>query len=310
MIGMRRCPIIFVLAAAVTCVEVKAQPARPHGLLNDYYPAYCHPIVYPAPSCSLVIFREGKLQTSVELPIQPDFFGYARGGTVLYALPLMKKPVCLYRIELNPVGATSLTCPPGLVGAVGLTVSATGDLLLVSGQFNEGGSTRCGVFEIRVPDGPTRQVLNAQDCGSYRKSPWISLSLSPDAAEAVAVRQDRLEMFRLANGTSEAVAEGIVKAAWSPDGRWIAALDVHGRTELIDPSNFKKQRTLAGSEVQWSPDSRYLLRVKACFFPIASNGVGTVQALDVATGKSITIESSRCEVETNSTGWVNSKIAQ
>jgi dipeptidyl aminopeptidase/acylaminoacyl peptidase len=231
----------------------------------------------------------------------------------------METPACLYKIAFNPVSAATVTCLPGLTAAFDLAVSTNEDLALVSGQFREGGGTRCGVFEIRLPGGEPRQVLAAPDCGSYRfENSWISLSLSPDASRAIAVRQDRrvgdiketLELVHLAAGTSSPVADGIVKAAWSPDGRWIAALNVHQKTELIDTSDFKIKRVLADSEVQWSPDSQYLLRIKTCFFPIASNGVGTVEALDVATGKSMTIGSSKCAVVSNSTGWVRGGVVQ
>src|SRR5579872_5802520 len=168
--------------------------------------------------------------------------------------------------------------------------------------------TLAGNHDLEVSDSIIRAsrgcgILAPDDCESYKfETSWTSLSLSPDTEQAVAVRRDRLELVRVADGTSRVIAQGILNAAWSPDGRWIAALDVHGRTELYDTSDFKRKRTLAESEVQWSPDSRYLLRIKSCLFPIAVNGVGTVQALDVATGKSVTIESSRCKVEAGSTG--------
>jgi hypothetical protein len=90
--------------------------------------------------------------------------------------------------------------------------------------------------------------------------------------------------------------------------QWIAALDVHGKTQLIDSVDFKRKRTLIESVVQWSPDSRYLLRIKPCSPPVAVNGVGTVQALDIATGKSLTIESSRCTVDNGSTGWLSRSV--
>jgi hypothetical protein len=308
----RFCPVVIALIAAAAGLEVEAQDARPHGLLSEYFPAFCRSAVYPASSCKLVIFREGSRQSAIDIPIRPDFFTFARGGTALYALSILKKPACLYEVELSPVRTTRFTCPVGLISAYDFATSANGDQLFISGPFKAGETTRCGVFEVSMSEGPTRQVLT-EVCGSGSRgfeNSWSSLSLSPDGGRAVAVRHDRLELVDVAAGISRAVADGISSAAWSPDGRWIAARKLHGGTDLLDSTNFKKKRSLADSTVQWSPDSRYLLRIEDCFFPIAVNGVGTVQALDVATGKKVTIESSRCVVDGGGTGWVSGGVAQ
>jgi hypothetical protein len=135
-----------------------------------------------------------------------------------------------------------------------------------------------------------------------------SLSLAPDSSEGVAVRGNRLQLFQINGTATRDIAEGIVKASWSPDGRWIAAIDAHGKTQLIDTTDFKKKRTLDESEVQWSPDSRYLLRIQPCSSPVAVNGAGTVQALDISTGKTTIVESSRCLVDNGSTGWVSREV--
>jgi len=177
----------------------------------------------------------------------------------------------------------------------------------LSGQIRFDNAVRCGIFEVRLADGATKQVLDAGNCGVYNfEHSWTSLSFSPDSYRGIAVRGERLELFQASEGaTRSVIANGIEKATWSPDGRRIAALDVHGRTQLIDASDLKIERTLVGSEVEWSPDSRYLLRIKPCSSPIAVNGVGTVQALDIATGRSLTISSSRCTVDNGSTGWLS-----
>jgi len=307
MVIWMRSPIVFVLIAAATGAEVDTGRNQPNGLLVDYYPAFCRPAAYPSPSFGLVIFGEGKHQSSVEIPLRLEFLTYANDGRALYALSATKKPICVYKIELNPVQIAQVGCPNGLATVFSFASSASGDRLLISGHFQQDGVARCGVFQIRLPEGTARQILRNEDCGAYRyEDSWKSLSMSPNTGQAVAVRRNRLELIDIGNGTSRTVADGILKAAWSPDGRWIAAVTTHERTELISTGDFRKKRTLAESEGQWSPDSRYLLRIKSCFFPIAVNGVGTVQALDIDTGKSVTVESSRCAVDFFSTGWVRS----
>lgn len=300
----------IILALAATGLGFQGRAFR-RGLLLDYYPAACHPAPFASAGCSLSIFRQDKLQTTVELPVRLDFLSYVRRGNALYGLWVLKRPPCFYRLDLDlsPVAVRPLACREDLLTAFDLTVSDREDFLLVSGIMQEGGLRRCGVFEFRLPGLETRQVLDAGTCESPRfESAWTSLSVSPDGSQAVAVRHNRLELVDVTRQSARPVAEGIAKAGWSPDGDWIAALDLRGRTELLDTRDFKVRRTMAGSEVQWSPDSRYLLRVRPCFFPIASNGVGTIEALEVATGKSVQIQSSKCAVDNHSTGWVSANV--
>jgi hypothetical protein len=303
---LRHCLAVLILLVTV-CSRSGAQRTPPPRLLAGYFPWFCRPAVYPTPSCELVIFREDERRTSVNLPFLLEFLAYASNGTVLYALSASEKPICVSRVELNPVRVTRLVCPVGLAVVFAFTVSSDQTRVLVSGQIKIDNAVRCGIIEMRLADGATKQVLDAGNCRAYNfEHSWTSLSLSPDSYQGIAVRGERLELFQASGGaTRSIIANGIEKASWSPDGRWIAALDAHGRTQLIDASDLKIHRTLVGSEVEWSPDSRYLLRIKPCASPAAVNGVGTVQAVDIATGKSLTISSSRCSVDNGSTGWLS-----
>ena len=98
---------------------------------------------------------------------------------------------------------------------------------------------------------------------------------------------------------------GFIKSSWSPDGRWIAALEDGGksRTVLFDARKFLRAKTLGESEVQWSPDSRYLLAVNGSG---CSDESGTVQIMDVRSGARATVESSKCQVYQPTAGWVSS----
>ncbi len=118
--------------------------------------------------------------------------------------------------------------------------------------------------------------------------------------------QNRLELIDLVRRDTRSLGEGYVKASWSPDGRWIAALENGGkwRTVLIDAGDFTKKRTLVTTEVEWSPDSRYLLRVKPC--PRADSG--TIETLNVDSGEVVAIESSKCKVNQTTTGWLSNIV--
>ena len=117
-----------------------------------------------------------------------------------------------------------------------------------------------------------------------------------------------MELIDLTNGVITAFPPDLELGAWSPDGRWLAAIDwKKGRTVLMDAVTPKPQRVLRTSDADWSPDSHYLLGVKTSFFCGAY--AGTFEATNVETGKAVTISSSHCEVTRGGTGWLSSRIA-
>ncbi len=295
--AMKRCCVLLVIAGA----GVIGQNSSRQGLLISYYPSFCRLSVYPAASCDLVVFRDGQRRTSLELPVRADFIAYARNGTALYSISAGGPPICVERVEFIPMNVTSAACPSGLTAVFDFTVSGDETELLLSGRVGD----VCGIFEIRRPSNEIHEILRTEHCGSDAfKTSWTSLAFSPDGKRALAVRHSRLELINLADRSSRDIAGEVSRAAWSPDGNRIAVIKSHGGTELIGAADFRKIRALPESTVEWSPDSRYLLRVRECRLPLAVNCVGTIQAVDVATGKVTTIESSRCAVDGGSTGWV------
>ena len=104
------------------------------------------------------------------------------------------------------------------------------------------------------------------------------------------------------------------REAWSPNGRWIAAIhDTGGREEivLIDGSNTSRRRILASTEdgiFYWSPDSKYLLISRSELLCGPFTMYGSLQTVDIETGKRMRIASSHCRVLTNTTGWMDNQI--
>ena len=71
-----------------------------------------------------------------------------------------------------------------------------------------------------------------------------------------------------------------------------------------------QERILGSTTLIWSPDSRYLLNKKfnlGCGLS-GLGGVGTLEVVDVGTGKRTEVESSSCAVDRNTIGWVSSDI--
>jgi WD40 repeat protein len=116
-----------------------------------------------------------------------------------------------------------------------------------------------------------------------------------------------VELIDIARGSAEPLDGAFFIAAWSPDGKWLAAVEKgeKGRTILLDAKTLARRRTLGPSEVDWSPDSRYILAVEPCG-PYS----GTFSAMSVETGERTVIASSKCRVNQATTGWVRSDLTE
>jgi hypothetical protein len=193
------------------------------------------------------------------------------------------------------------------LGVSRLAVSVRQDKIIISGAYRPGNDVACGVFELSVPSGNVRQILLQPDC--HAASSWSYLSLSPDGELAVATHNHRLEVIDLVHGTTKSFGDGLLMGAWSPDGKWLAALENggQGRTILMDASNFVRRRILGTSDIEWSPDSRYLLGWKK--HDLCGSDFGTLQMMDIENGKMTTIKSSRCRVSQATIGWLSTEIA-
>src|SRR5262249_45751382 len=134
-----------------------------------------------------------------------------------------------------------------------------------------------------------------------------------DLKYAIAIHKRLLEIIDIAHGTYRTIGDGFMKAAWAPNGKWIAAArysSLEARTVLFDPGTLTARKTLATSTVfriSWSPNSRLLLArsLEVGCGPDAY----TYQIFDVETGKASVVESSRCKVMGNDIGWIDEEIA-
>jgi hypothetical protein len=277
------------------------------GIKSSYYPANIRLSAYPSRDFKVEIFPPDRKETPIQVPFRLNVFAWSPGGAALFnTTQNSPTQACIYRIDLKPVRAGRSICPRGLEVIFDFAVSAQEDKFFVSAQvIGDRGLRSCGIFEIRLPEETVRQVLVTPYCEAL--SAWHSLSLSPDGDRAVGIAGNQLDVIDVARGTTHTVADEVLSASWSPDGRWIAALKRRGGILLINANDLKQRRTLAEARVQWSPDSRYLLQVKECRFPVAVNPVGTFRALDVATGKTVAFKSSTCSVE-GAVGWVSATV--
>jgi hypothetical protein len=193
---------------------------------------------------------------------------------------------------------------------------------VVSGHHREEGREKCGLFEIAVSTGVARQVL-AADCNDQWL--WRDLTLSPEGNRAVASYGNtvadpdhnyHLDLIDLAHGTTKSLAY-LDRASWSPDGKWIAAIEwKRKRLILLDANDLSHRRDLGFTvRAAWSPDSRYLVvwtwHILKCGIGIDVEPPGSLEVLEVASGKRSLIRSSQCQVIVgHPIGWMSSDIGK
>ena len=142
--------------------------------------------------------------------------------------------------------------------------------------------------------------------------------ISPDGGKMLVQRGNGLAIIDLATGAAVPLGNGLWKGAWSPDGRWIAALQLDPRSEQpgprlsrtirIDAHDFSQRRDMGGESdvtVAWSPDSRYLLYSE--WRPPCSHGDDpTLLTMDIESGERVIVKESRCKVNgSRRIGWVS-----
>jgi hypothetical protein len=269
----------------------------------------------------IAVFPPAGKEFEISIPSIPRWFAYGPSGRSVYATTLRAtgpksftdQPGIL-KIELDPVRASNI---PGLDAfySLGPFVVSQGEDLLVSGgaKGNYPAGT-CGLYEIRLPAGDVRPAIETSGCQAG--SPWRVLSISPDGKEGLVSANRSLALLDLAQGSITKIEGQLSGGSFSPDGRWIAALQLGdpkapSKTVLIDRTNLAIRRDLGGiedSEVVWSPDSRFLLHAvyrAAC----PSQNPLALETLEVQTGKRLLIKDSICNSgSSRQIGWIRSDI--
>jgi DNA-binding beta-propeller fold protein YncE len=280
------------------------------------------PFLFAVVSCcdsqGITVFPFDGTVFTIPLPFVPRVVAFSPKGTALYAINPRgadrKAGSDIVKIEFHPTRISPVTETLDLEIS-SLAVSAREDKLVIVGRRWD--QRACGVYEISLPSGKMRRILESSDC--VHGGPWKEISLSSDGGRAVAQVGRDLVLIDLASATVKSLGSEFSKgelsssAAWSPDGRRIALVESasRGKVYLLDPSDLSKQRTLHNGYHRmtpvWSPDSRYLVRGRLqlrCGISFDDDPPFTLEIDDVETGKRTIIRSSRCKMEGENVGWL------
>jgi WD40-like Beta Propeller Repeat len=296
---------------------------------QQYAPSYYTGTQSEAPR--LVVFPPGRLQVVIPLAL-PSLLRalvFAPDGRAIFTIksprtashPARLGPPRLIRVDLGPVRVTTMADLVGLTWVAGIAVAPHRDkILFTAGGWK--GNVGCDLFEIEPSGGDLKMVLANFGCAVG--------SISPDGNKMLVPRDLGLAMVDLAARTGFYLGDGLSKGAWSPDGRWIAALrlDTRGegsrprlsRTVLVDANDLSLRRELGGEgdhDTTWSPDSRYLLYSEWSAKCPGHNAIDpgptplTLFTMDVEAGKRSAVKGSHCKVNAYlEIGWVSLDAVQ
>ncbi len=275
-----------------------------------YLPAKCS-------SDTLTVFPQAGNPITIPLPSRLACTGFSPDGKSLYAREALNMSApnelltaSVVRIQFNPIRASPLPGSRGFGAYTNYAISMAEDKIVMP-EYDPARHT-CGIREVSLHTGAIRHLL--ENAGCDERFTWHGLSLSSDGDNAIATRSGHLEIINLVHETAKPIGD-FESAAWSPDGRWIAAVRGRGKLVLIDLTNLSHRQLnhFCPLTPQWSPDSRYLLlwtyHSFRCGFSLDVETPATLQMLDLATGKKSTIRSSQCRIQ-GVTGWVTSEIVR
>ena len=216
-----------------------AMQSEPQQLL--VFPPVGGRIVIPLPTSSLprsvAYFPDGRaIFATIDTIISP---ATASGQPARLGSPR------LIRIDLSPVRVTTVADLVGVDGVLQMVVTRRQDRILFTGG---GWKTNLAfnLYEIE-PSGGDFKVLIPRFGGAVG-------DMSPDGTKILVPQVDDMAVVNIATGASVPLGGGLWKGAWSPDGRWIAALQLDpeseqprprlSRTILIDAHDFSQRRDL------------------------------------------------------------------
>jgi len=306
--------VVLLTVSAAVRLGCHAQSVKATSV--SYYPAYFRHIPTKLPR--LTLFPIASPEVSVPLPkgLPADFrlIAFGSDGAAIYGQANdSRSRDGITKIEFQPVRQVIIPGSVGLSTIWNLAVLKLSGIIFVSGWSKTLGTGECGTFEID----PANGTFNIWRVGIFPDCGGGGGPISPDGKRVLRSprsRENYLGMLDLATGIDQPIGAGMSGATWSPDGRWIAAIQrASGASSvvLVDATNTSHRRNLGrtdDSQAQWSPDSRYLL--------IARQGLQcgpelwSLEIIDVGTGKRIEVKSSHCKIFENGTGWLDPKVVQ
>ena len=318
----------WTLLAVVAFTAVTGSSQSGDGRASPpYAPAYFYGKQLEPPQLVIFPATGGRIVIPLALPSLLEASVFTPDGRAIFGTidtiksprtpghPARLGPPRLIRVDLGPVRVTTVADLVGLAWVAGLAVAPHLDKILFTGGGWKG-NMGCDLFEIEPSGGDFKMLLPNFGCAVG--------GISPDGSKMLVPRDLGLSIIDLATGAAVQLGTRLWKGAWSPDGRWIAALheDPPGErppgriswTIRINAHDFSQRRDMGGesdTEVTWSPDSRYLL-YSEWTPPCPHRGDDpSLITMDIETAKRVIVKESKCNVNgSRRVGWASLDGAQ
>ena len=279
------------------------------------------PAAYVTENSRLLVFPSNQQSFTIPIPLNSRYVAFGAAGRTLYVTAFKKSGTTftndpgIFKIDLQPVKITRLAGLESFSAVDRLAVSKSEEVVVFAARVAN--ASACGIYALNLADAKRRTVLENPDCRGLGW-PWRIIDVSLDAKSALMLFDHRLAVLDLTDGKITSVGRQLWGGSYSPNGKWIAALELAGpqipsRTTLIDSQNFDRLRDLGGlndDEVVWSPDSKFILHCvpkSNC----AGNGPLALEALDVATGQRTLVKDTSCRIGVSRyIGWVRSDLGK
>lgn len=273
------------------------------------------------------VFPPGGTAFDIPLTLTTRWFTYGPSGKSAYASAFKQTGPRsftdqrgVFKIDLDPVRVSIIPGLDAFYSAGPFALSHDEDFLVFGGAKGNYPAGRCGVYKAAIPAGDVSAVIETSDCRVG--SPWRVLSVSPEGNEALITGTlpsvgGGLALLDLTRGSLTKLEGQLYAGSFSPDGKWIAALQrgdptkAPSKTMLLDRTDLSKKRDLGGvndTEIVWSPDSKFLLHAvprPAC----PSQNPLALETLEVATGNRALIKDSICNAgSSRQIGWIRSDV--
>jgi len=288
------------------------QASGPGFLASPYSAAYYRSGTPGRDDQSIEVFALAGSPLKIPLPVVLGRIAYSPQGDSVYGEVALGAAAGsrIVRVQFEPTRFAGVPGSAG-VGKLNSIAVAPNGTIVFSGSYASGEVHDCGVFVLDPAVPRVRKVLDQADTGCRYAPAWLALSVSPDGVRAAAVRSGELDVIDLVSGTVKSIGTGFQEANWSPDGRWLAGL-VDGDKEeavLFDARTLARGKVLGISGARWSPDSTFLLGLTphGCG---SMSYAGTLEAVEVASGRRAQFESSHCRVNQATFGWIRTAKAR
>jgi hypothetical protein len=215
----------------------------------------------------------------------------------------------VWRNDLIPHRQSIVRGTSGFIAVWHFTMS--GDRIFVSGSLNMEARIECGTYLI-TPDSESPLRLLA---GAFPECGGGGGEVSPDGRRVLSHSGGDVALVDLKSGKPQIVSglrdlkrDDVTwkgQAAWSPDGKWIAAFR-DGSVTLVDANTLRLRKIgRASGIIGWSPDSRKLLVSKSQLSCLAYLYFESLAVIDLETGKENIIKSSHCNIVGGWVGWID-----